>query len=236
MSGVERAPGKFGVNKKAMQYERGQLIVTDFETLDADTRCHALVGQFLQAWSAMELSLRDAIGAALKIEPVKLQIIYANLRFRDKINILRTLIDISSLPEDCGVRAKSKLRKIANHARKRNMIAHAPFGPDATETGVAFLTVKASGTFETPNIVWSPRQFAQEITLLGGYTKVIDDIRRRFEEQPLPETSYAKALHPFIQTDWPVPMRRTISPALIQSVFQPPPHTLRDSDEKPASE
>ena len=195
--------------------------MTDFSDLDPETRCYALVGQFLQAWSAMELSLRDAIGAALKIEPVKLQIIYANLRFRDKINILRTLIDVSFLPEDYKARAKSKLRKVANHSSKRNMVAHAPFGPDATKTGVQFLTVKATGTFETPNIVWSPRQFAQEITLLGGYTKVIDDIRRRFEEQPLPETSYAKALLPFLQTDWPVPMRRTMSPALLDAISQP---------------
>jgi hypothetical protein len=51
---------------------------------DPDTRCYALVGRFLQAWSAMELSLRDAIGAALSIEVIKLQIICSNMRFRDK--------------------------------------------------------------------------------------------------------------------------------------------------------
>jgi hypothetical protein len=49
--------------------------MTDFKDLDPETRCYALVGQFLRAWSAMELSLRDAIGAALDIEVVKLQII-----------------------------------------------------------------------------------------------------------------------------------------------------------------
>ncbi len=195
-------------------------MITDFTSLDPETRAYALVGQFLQAWSAMELALRDAIGAALKIEPVKLQIIYANLRFRDKINILRTLIDISSLPEDYKARAKSKLRKVANHSSKRNMVAHAPFGSDATKTGVAFLTVRASGTFETPNIVWSSRQFGQEVALLGGYTKVIDDIKRRFEEQPVPEGSYAKALLPFLQEEWAVPMRRTMSPALLDAISQ----------------
>lgn len=42
--------------------------MTDFKDLDPETRACALVGQFLQAWSAMELALRDAIGAALKIE------------------------------------------------------------------------------------------------------------------------------------------------------------------------
>src|ERR1700688_3033788 len=119
----------------------GTFVMSDFKDLDPNIRCYALVGQFLQAWSAMELSLRDAIGAALNIEAIKLQIICSNLGFRDKINILRTLIDVSTWPEDDKVRAKSKLRKVSNHSGKRNMIAHAPFGPDATKTGVEFLTV-----------------------------------------------------------------------------------------------
>ena len=38
----------------------------------------------------MELSLRDAIGVALKIEVDKLQIICSNLGFQNKTNILRT--------------------------------------------------------------------------------------------------------------------------------------------------
>ena len=195
--------------------------MTDFTSLDPDTRCYALVGQFLQAWSAMELSLRDAIGAALRIEVAKLQIICSNLRFRDKTNILRTLIDISSQPDDQKDQAKKELKKLEDHSGIRNMIAHDPFGPDPTKTGVEFFTVRAKGKFETPNIVRSPEQFAQEISVLGEYTKVIDDIRRRFEEQPLPETSYAKALLPFLQEDWPVPMRRTMSPALLDAISQP---------------
>jgi len=51
----------------------------DFSELDPDTRCFALVGRFLQAWSEMEKSLHNAIGAALQIEEKKLWILAANL-------------------------------------------------------------------------------------------------------------------------------------------------------------
>src|SRR5580700_11398979 len=59
-------------------------VMANFENLDPHTRCFALVGQFLQSWSVMERSLQNAIGAALSIETTKLQILCANIRFRDK--------------------------------------------------------------------------------------------------------------------------------------------------------
>jgi hypothetical protein len=43
----------------------------------------------------MESSLHEAIGAALALEDVKLQILCANIEFGSKIYILRTLIDAS---------------------------------------------------------------------------------------------------------------------------------------------
>ena len=123
-------------------------MMTDFKDLDPETRAYALVGQFLQAWSAMELALRDAIGAGLDIEAVKLQIISSNLSFRDKVNILRTLVDVFFLSEDEKAQAKSKLQKLSEDSAKRNMIAHALFRADATKTGVEFLTVKARGNLK----------------------------------------------------------------------------------------
>ena len=198
-----------------------QSMMTDFKDLDPETRAYALVGQFLQAWSAMELALRDAIGAGLDIEAVKLQIISSNLSFLYKVNILRTLVDVSFLSEDEKAQAKSKLQKLSEDLAKRNMIAHAPFRADATKTGVEFLTVKARGKFETPNIVWSPEQFAKEIDGLEGYTNAIDALQMRFKEKPLNEKSYADALVPFIQPQWPELMRRTMSPALLDAISQP---------------
>jgi hypothetical protein len=82
--------------------------MADFQKLDPETRCFALVGQFLQAWSSMEFCLHTAIGAALNIETTKLQILCANMRFRGKTNIMSTLIDVApSFTDD----EKATLRK-----------------------------------------------------------------------------------------------------------------------------
>jgi hypothetical protein len=194
--------------------------MTDFKGLDPETRCYALVGQFLQVWSAMELALHNAIGAALSIEVVKLKILCANMRFGDKTNILRTLVDVSSFSKDEKDRDKRKLKALSRHSSKRNMIAHSPFHPDPSKTGVEFLTVKAKGDFKTPNIVWSPKQFAHEISLISGYGKFLNEIEKRFNKKPL--TDYASALVPFVQTDWPVPRRRTMSSDLMNVLSQTP--------------
>lgn len=132
-----------------------------------------------------------------------MQIICSNLGFQNKINILRTLVDVSSLSEETNAEAKSKLRKLSEDSAKRNMIAHAPFRADTTKTGVEFFTVKARGKFETPNIVWSPEQFAKEIDELEDYTKTIDALQTRFKERPLTEKSYAEALAPLMMQNWP---------------------------------
>jgi hypothetical protein len=146
---------------------------------------------------------------------------------------LRTLIDVSSLEEESKNSAKSELRKLGEFSVKRNMVAHDPFGPDKSKTGVEFLTVKAKGTFDTPNIVWSPQQFDEEIRVIGEYAKIMDDLQKRFKEKPLTEKSYVEALLPFIQTDWPAPMRRTMSPALLDSLSQPDQGWLGSGQAKP---
>ena len=114
--------------------------MTDFKGLDPETRCYALVGQFLQVWSAMELALHNAIGAALSIEVVKLKIVCANMRFGDKTNILRTLVDVSSFSKDEKARDKRKLKALSRHSSKRNITTHSP-SPTLilSKTGVEFL-------------------------------------------------------------------------------------------------
>jgi hypothetical protein len=194
--------------------------MADFKSLDPETRCYALVGQFLQAWSTMELALHNAIGAALSIETIKLQFLCANMRFGDKTNILRTLIDVSSFSKVDKPRYKRKLKALSRHSSKRNMIAHSPFHPDQSNTGVEFLTVKARGEFGTPNIVWSPKRFAQEISVINGYVKVMNDIEKRFSKKPL--TDHASALVPFIQTDWPVPIQHKMSSQLMDILSKTP--------------
>jgi len=187
--------------------------------LDPDEiRCVALVGHFLQAWSAMELALRDAIGAALKIEPVQLQILCANIRFRDKTDILRTLVDVSSFADDEKRRAKSKIRKLGSHAGKRNMLAHDPFEAHGASKGVQFLTVRAKGEYETPSPIWSLHRFKEEDHALHGYTKFLDCLGMRFKQRPLTKQNYVDALRPYLDMNMGMGWRQVDTPLPLQQI------------------
>ena len=208
----------------------GLLAMSDFKELDPNIRCFALVGQFLQAWSAMELALRDAIGAALNINPIQLQILSANIRFRDKTDVLRTLVDVSPFPEDEKRRAKARIRKLGGHASKRNMIAHEPFAADPESKGVKFLTVKARGDFQTPDIIWSVHKFTEEGRALGSYKQFLECLESRFRQKPLTQQNYIDALRPFLDigmgSNWPpahidVTMRSTTPLVLAHSQSLP---------------
>jgi hypothetical protein len=201
----------------------GDFAMADLDDLPPHIRC-ALVGQFLQAWSAMELSLENAIGAALNIESIKLWILSANLRFRDKTNILRTLVDVSSFPQEEKDRTKLKIRKLADRAGGRNMIAHNPFAPDDTGKGVKFLTVKARGDYDAPSVVWLPRRFLEERRVLNGYSEFLERLEKRFKERPLTRQNWTDALLAFPYVEWPVPRQRISPQALLY--FQS--HPLQD--------
>jgi hypothetical protein len=203
--------------------------MTDFQKLDPDVRCCVLVALFLQGWAAMELALRDAIGAALKIEEIQLKILCANIRFRDKTDILRTLVDVaSSFSAEEKKDAKSKLRKLSRHAMWRNMIAHDPFLADSAGDGVVFGTIKAKGAYDASHTRWSIHRFEGEDRALHAYTDWLDCLAARFKAAPLTRQNYADALRPYLddvgwQGDMSMPMRRTTPLALRNSLSRPDP-------------
>jgi hypothetical protein len=196
--------------------------MTDFRDLDPEIRCFALVGQFLQAWSVMENSLRAAIGAALNIETTKLQILCANMRLRDKINILNTLIDVApDFTDDEKTELRRTFRDLADYSGTRNMMAHDAFHPDDSKTGVEFLTVRAKGKFALPNVVWSVDQFQTEGDKVDQYRDFLDGLEARFRAKPLPQQSYSAALLPFLHPTWP-PKGHTWPPTFLDSLSLPP--------------
>ncbi len=209
--------------------------MSDFDELDPETRSFALVGQFLQAWSVMEASLHAAIGAALAIEDTKLDILCANIRFRDKVHILATLVDIQpyfAAPDKEQFR--KDLREIADYAGTRNMMAHDPFHADASGKGVEFLMVKAKGKFDLPNVVWSAEKFQTEGRLIDQYKKFLEGLATAFSRQPM---NYADALRRFLEQgqDKSWPMQRTMSLVLQDYLSRQVP-TPPDSNPHPSND
>jgi hypothetical protein len=184
--------------------------MADFQDLDPETRCFALVGQFMQAWAVMESSLHNAIGAALRVEITGLKILCANIEFGAKLYILRTLIDVSPIfPKEEKRKLQATLRELAEYAKLRNMIAHNPFQPDESKKGVEFLAVKARGKYELPKEVWLDEQFRNEGATIDQYRSLLDGLGTRFRARPLTRKNSTAAMHPFFP-----PRRTQTSPAL----------------------
>jgi hypothetical protein len=131
----------------------------------------------------------------LNIETTKLQIIIANLGFRDKVNIINTFVGVNPYFDNADKKAyKKKFRALRQYANtSRNMIAHAPFKVDANKTGVHFDKVQASGTFNVDGEIWDTKKFQGEVTIVNEYRAFIEQVGIRFAQQPLPEQAFKAA-------------------------------------------
>lgn len=124
----------------------------DFTKLGPDMRCVALVGFFLQYWSGLEATLNQAIEQALDLTMVQGAVVTKNIQLRDKVHILKTLVDLRGNDTD---HLKQVLEDVAQMSGERNMIAHDTFLPDHEGDGVEFVVVKAKGKLAFPKTKWS---------------------------------------------------------------------------------
>jgi hypothetical protein len=125
----------------------------------------------------MELCLHDAIGAALKLDSLMQFILCANIQLRDKLNLLRTIVDVSDIPKGMREHFAKGLKELTDYSPVRNMMAHDPFEPNPNGDGVIFSAVKAKGKFDLPPIEWNIQKFQDEQKIVAEYAK--DLIRLR---------------------------------------------------------
>jgi hypothetical protein len=159
--------------------------MTDFKTLDPETRAYALVGKFLSDWAYMEYKINDAIGKALGLDAMQEVMVTSNIQFRDKIHILRTAIHHTIIrPVSERDRLKSVLTKISEYSTTRNMMAHTAFV--ATPLGeVCFFVTKARGEVKMPEETWDIPKFEEAYLTLANYTEEAKTIISRIETASL---------------------------------------------------
>lgn len=159
--------------------------MTDIDTLDPDTRALVFVGAFLRGWALMEHELNSAVAKSLGLARLQEIIVTRNIQLRDKLNILATTIDLSGLDEKRREHFKSKLKKIANYAYVRNMMAHDAFGPSPDSNGVQFLTIKARGSLEIPEEIWDKAKFAEAMAKVKSFRVELEALQKELEEASL---------------------------------------------------
>lgn len=201
--------------------------MTVFQDLDPETRAFALVGQFLHRWAAMESELNQCIRTSFKLTPTMNHIICGNFTVYDKLTILRTIIFVSALDVDSErIKFNKLLRRIGKYAFHRNMIAHTSFQTNHPKAGVQFAHIKAKGTYETTPIIWTVRRFEQEGIVLDCLEKQLNELNERLRAAPIRDIAYEQLLRasislPWGSVDWPVPMRHTMTPALLNHLSLP---------------
>ena len=122
----------------------------DLLNLPNDVRALTLVGLYLRSWSVMESSLNHAIERAFRLSSLEGAILTKNTQFRDKIHILKTIIDTRVVDQDVAAGHKTTLNQISNLAPDRNMVAHDAFSHTDDGDGVKFYVIKAKGSISIP--------------------------------------------------------------------------------------
>jgi hypothetical protein len=206
--------------------------MTDLESLDPETRCYALVGRFLQSWSALEGAIHDCIRTAFKLEPTALHIVCTNLTFWNKLNVLRTIVDITAIEDAEKTAIQRFLNRIGKYYAHRCMVAHDRFVPAANGEGVQFLTAQTKGKQETPAIVWTSGQFDVLLKTVNDYRTRLESLNAQLKTYAIQDRVYQESLAAALMTWQPHwdsttyamvnSLQRRMSPALARSLFAPP--------------
>jgi len=202
----------------------------DFDALDAETRCVALVGEFLRRWSEMEGTLNRALAVAMGLDDTMRLILCANIQLRDKIHVLRTIVDISSMTEDEKKKFKDKLEKIGQYSLMRNTMAHGNFAADKDGKGVVFFQVKAKGNFSNSERILSTQEFSAEYEKIEAFKNDATELMKALSGSKFSFDNNDDSWWWF-NINGGAPMRRTASSALIHHLSQ---QILNDPDSNQA--
>lgn len=133
---------------------------------DTTVQAQYLVGRFMYHWGNMEFALNRALGKALELNSPQTFIVARNMQLRDKVNALKTLIDLGG-PTIAGARVIKALVALANLANdSRNIVAHEAFWPTTDGKAVEFARIQAKGKFKVPDTVWTPEDFEDKFSRL----------------------------------------------------------------------
>lgn len=164
-----------------------------------------LVGRFMFYWAMLESSLNSGIEKLLMLGTLEGAIVTANLQFRSKIHILKTLMHLKCVESDWRSDALSDLERIGTvNDHWRNTIAHVPF--ISAEDGVQFLRVKAKGKLDFPHTHWTRADFDNMRAEVIGLTDRVDEIVSALaKQQRKPTLSDLAALATELQNEQEFP-------------------------------
>ena len=177
----------------------------DASTKEAQNPALLLVGEFLYHWAYLEWRITEGIKKAIEGQSMQeLDVMLANVGFRDKISMLSTFAHVILTPFDSAKAhaAKKLFERINNfNGNYRNVLMHNPFIP--LSDGIEIDRVRAKGKFDRPETVWDAAFFEERFKEIDDYDYELYVLLRDLETTPRP-ADFPGLLNPKPQWETPI--------------------------------
>lgn len=163
-----------------------------FLSFEPNVRAILIVGFYLQTWAFMEHALDEVIAKALGLTGLQNYVLRSELAFHNKINLTRTLVDLSTMMPNEKQYFDNSLNHMSNYSANRNIIAHDPFSRSTSTDGVKFLVYKSKGKLKFPEFDWPIFRFLEEIAKIGKCNNDMQSLNEKIRK--INPTSLAEIL------------------------------------------
>lgn len=122
-----------------------------FLAMPRGARADALVGRYLGLFAFVEVGLNRLLAHFLNTDVASWTVMTRNMEFAAKVQSARALNSVY----DRDGHFNGLNKRLMDHAKDRNLIAHSPFGPSRSSNGVTFMNFKANAKLEGVHDDWS---------------------------------------------------------------------------------
>jgi hypothetical protein len=198
----------------------------DALTREEQDAAFILVGEFLYHWAYLEMRITEGIKIAVQGQSMQeLDVMLANVSFRDKISMLSTFANILIEPIDKAKAeaASSLFGRINNFSGTyRNVLMHNPFVP--LTDGIEIGRIRAKGKFDRPETIWDREFFEIRFQEIDDFDYELYVLLRALEMYPRP-ADFSGLMNP--KPQWETPIQDIYARGL-WSFQDPPPEDSKD--------
>lgn len=195
---------------------------------------HALIGDYLWHWSAMEGLLNNAIGKVLGLDSLQKAIVCSNITLKNKIDILKTALSLEPISLTERKQFVETLESIRAASNERNMIAHDAFDVSEDRQRLEWFVRKAKGKLTFPDSGWTKADFESRFSQIDTFSESLEKlhsalgcsslIKEMTKSETVPKTMFgALGVPSLLSPQFQVDHKSDTNPSNAQGDEQTPP-------------